>query len=95
IPPAIAEQLEIDAKYRSYVERQDADVAAYRKDEALALPDDLAYDRIGGLSAEVREKLEKARPATLGAAARIPGMTPAAVMALLLHVRRGGWRRSA
>ncbi len=95
VSPAIAGQLEIDAKYRSYVERQDADVAAYRKDEALALPDDLAYDRIGGLSAEVREKLEKARPATLGAAARIPGMTPAAVMALLLHVRRGGWRRSA
>ena len=95
ITPSIAGQLEIDAKYRSYVERQDSDVAAYRKDEALVIPQDIAYDRIGGLSAEVREKLEKARPATLGAAARIPGITPAAVMSLLVHVRRGGWRRSA
>jgi tRNA uridine 5-carboxymethylaminomethyl modification enzyme len=95
IAPAIVEQLEIDAKYRSYLDRQDADVAAYRKDEALALPEDIAYDRIGGLSTEVREKLEATRPATLGAAARIPGVTPVAIMALLLHVRRGGWRRSA
>jgi tRNA uridine 5-carboxymethylaminomethyl modification enzyme len=61
----------------------------------LVLPDDLDYGGIGGLSAEVREKLEKARPASLGAAARIPGVTPAAVTALLLHVKRGGWRRSA
>ncbi len=95
IVPAIAGQLEIDAKYRAYLDRQDADVAAYRKDESLAMPDDIDYRAIGGLSTEVREKLERARPASLGAAARIPGITPAAVTALLLHVKRGGWRRSA
>ncbi len=95
IAPAIAGQLEIDAKYRAYLDRQDADVAAYRKDESLAMPDDIDYRAIGGLSTEVREKLERARPASLGAAARIPGITPAAVTALLLHVKRGGWRRSA
>jgi tRNA uridine 5-carboxymethylaminomethyl modification enzyme len=95
IASGIVEQIEIDAKYRSYLERQDADVAAYRKDESLALPEDIAYDRIGGLSTEVREKLKASRPTTLGAAARIPGVTPAAVMALLLHVRRGGWRKTA
>jgi tRNA uridine 5-carboxymethylaminomethyl modification enzyme len=95
IPPAIAAQLEIDAKYRAYLDRQEADVAAFRKDESLALPDDIDYSGIGGLSTEVREKLDRARPASLGAAARIPGVTPAAVTALLLHVKRGGWRRSA
>jgi tRNA uridine 5-carboxymethylaminomethyl modification enzyme len=95
IPAPIAEQIEIDAKYRSYLERQEADIASYRKDEALAIPDELDYAAIGGLSTEVRQKLATARPATLGAAARIPGVTPAAVMALLVHVRRGGWRRSA
>jgi tRNA uridine 5-carboxymethylaminomethyl modification enzyme len=88
LAPAIAEQLEIEAVYAGYLVRQDADIAAFRRDEALTLPTDLAYDRIGGLSNEVREKLTRARPATLGAAGRIPGMTPAALTALLRHVRR-------
>jgi tRNA uridine 5-carboxymethylaminomethyl modification enzyme len=86
--PAIAEQIEIDGKYAGYLDRQDADIRAFRKDEALALPDDLDVDNIGSLSAEVRQKLRQARPATLGAAARLPGMTPAALVALLRHVRR-------
>jgi len=86
--PDIAEQLEIDARYAGYVERQEADIRAFRKDEALQLAADLDYDSVGSLSAEVRAKLREARPASLGAAARIPGVTPAALVALLKHVRR-------
>ncbi|MBP2300393.1 tRNA uridine 5-carboxymethylaminomethyl modification enzyme [Azospirillum picis] len=88
IAPEIAEQLEIDGKYAGYLGRQEADIRAFRKDEALALPEDLDVDGIGSLSAEVRQKLRQSRPATLGAAARIPGMTPAALVALLRHVKR-------
>jgi tRNA uridine 5-carboxymethylaminomethyl modification enzyme len=88
IRPDVAEQLEIDAVYRGYLDRQAADIAAYRRDEALTLPEDLDYRAIGGLSAEARQKLDVARPATLGAAGRIPGVTPAALTALLRHVRR-------
>ena len=71
IPPDIAEQLEIDARYAGYLDRQEADIRAFRRDEALVLPADLDYDRVGSLSTEVRQKLTAARPATLGAAARI------------------------
>ena len=88
IGPAIAEQLEIDARYAGYVERQEADIRAFRKEEALQLAADLDYDSIGSLSTEIRGKLRDARPASLGAAARIPGVTPAALIALLRHVRR-------
>ena len=85
----IAEQIEIDALYAGYLARQDADVAAFRRDEALGLPDGLDYRAIGGLSTEVCEKLYQARPETLGAAARISGVTPAAIVAILRHVKRG------
>jgi tRNA uridine 5-carboxymethylaminomethyl modification enzyme len=86
--PAIADQLEIDAKYTVYLERQAADVAAYRRDEALVLPDDLDYGEISGLSNEVRQKLGAARPRTLGQAGRLDGMTPAALTQLASHLRR-------
>jgi tRNA uridine 5-carboxymethylaminomethyl modification enzyme len=86
--PDIAEQIEIDGRYAGYLARQEADIRAYRRDEALQLPDSLNYDRVGALSAEVRSKLKAARPATLGAAARLSGITPAALVALLRHVRR-------
>ena len=88
LPPTIAEQLEIDGKYAGYLGRQEGDIRAYRKDEALVLPNDLDVDAIGSLSTEVRQKLRAARPSTLGAAARIPGMTPAALVTLLRHVKR-------
>ena len=88
IRPEIAEQAEIDALYAGYLERQERDIAAYRRDEALLLPADLDYRTVGSLSAELREKLDRARPATLGAAARISGVTPAALTALLRHVKR-------
>jgi tRNA uridine 5-carboxymethylaminomethyl modification enzyme len=88
IPRDIAEQLEIDARYSGYLDRQARDIAAFRRDEALTLSDALDYAEIGGLSAEVRGKLAAARPATLGAAARISGVTPAALVALLQYVKR-------
>jgi tRNA uridine 5-carboxymethylaminomethyl modification enzyme len=86
--PDVAEQLEIEARYAGYLERQEADIRAFRRDESLELPEDIDYAAIGSLSTEVRSKLERARPATLGAAARISGVTPAAITALLRHVRR-------
>jgi tRNA uridine 5-carboxymethylaminomethyl modification enzyme len=95
IAPDIAEQLEIDARYAGYIDRQSADILAFRRDEALLLPDDLDYDAIGSLSSEIRLKLSAARPATLGAASRISGVTPAALVALLKYVRRGELRASA
>src|SRR5215469_15778480 len=88
LPPAIAEQLEIDGRYAGYLDRQEADIQAFRRDEALELPVGLDYGAIGALSAECRAKLAAVRPATLGQAGRIPGMTPAALTALLRHVRR-------
>jgi tRNA uridine 5-carboxymethylaminomethyl modification enzyme len=88
IAPVIAEQLEIDARYSGYLDRQARDIAAFRRDEALALPDALDYTAVGGLSAEIQGKLAVARPATLGAASRISGVTPAALVALLQHVKR-------
>jgi tRNA uridine 5-carboxymethylaminomethyl modification enzyme len=86
--PKIACQMKIEATYESYIERQDADVAALRRDAGLAIPEDFDYDTIPGLSAEVRLKLTRARPASLGQAARISGITPAAITVLLAHIRR-------
>jgi tRNA uridine 5-carboxymethylaminomethyl modification enzyme len=87
LAPEIAEQISIESRYAAYLERQRGDIEALRRDEALRLPAGLDYDGIGGLSNEVREKLDRARPVSLGAASRIPGITPAAVTALLRHVR--------
>jgi tRNA uridine 5-carboxymethylaminomethyl modification enzyme len=91
----IVEQMEIGARYAGYLERQDLDVRAFRRDEALEIPADLDFDLVGGLSTEVRVKLFKARPATLGAASRVSGVTPAALVALLGHVRKRHDRLSA
>ena len=95
VPQEIGEQLEIDARYAGYLERQEADIRAFRKDEALELPNELDYGSVGSLSAEIRSKLQEAKPATLGAAARISGVTPAALIALLKHVRRRESRSAA
>jgi tRNA uridine 5-carboxymethylaminomethyl modification enzyme len=88
VPAAISAQVEIEAHYAGYLDRQQADIDAFRRDEALELPMDLEYDQMTGFSNEVREKLKHHSPATLGAAARIPGITPAALTILLAHVRR-------
>ncbi|MBL6951965.1 MAG: tRNA uridine-5-carboxymethylaminomethyl(34) synthesis enzyme MnmG [Alphaproteobacteria bacterium] len=95
IPDPIAAQVEIEAHYASYLGRQQADIEAYRRDEALELPSDLNYDHVVGFSNEVREKLKAHGPATLGAAGRIPGITPAALTVLLAYVRRGKRRAVA
>jgi tRNA uridine 5-carboxymethylaminomethyl modification enzyme len=87
-PATVREQLEIDAAYAGYLDRQAADAAAFRRDEDLQLAPDLDYGVLGGLSNEVREKLLAVRPLTLGQAARIEGVTPGALTALLAHVRR-------
>jgi tRNA uridine 5-carboxymethylaminomethyl modification enzyme len=84
----IAEQLTIDALYEGYLSRQRADIAAFRRDEALELPAAIDYAAIGSLSTEVKQKLLAHRPTNLGQAARISGVTPAALVALLKHVRR-------
>ena len=83
----IAEQLEIDSQYAGYLDRQDADILAFRKDEELRLPDALDYAAIRGLSTEAATKLGRIRPATLGQAARIDGVTPAALTLVLAHAR--------
>jgi tRNA uridine 5-carboxymethylaminomethyl modification enzyme len=86
--PVVAEQIEIDARYAGYLDRQEADIRALRRDDALMLPADLDYASVGSLSTEIRLALTKSRPATLGAASRLPGVTPAALAALLRHVKR-------
>ena len=88
-PDEVREQVVIDAGYANYLDRQSLDAEALRTEEALTLPLDLDYGVIGGLSNEVREKLTRVQPMTLGQAGRIEGMTPGALTALLAHVKRG------
>jgi tRNA uridine 5-carboxymethylaminomethyl modification enzyme len=87
IAPDVAEQLEIEGRYAGYLERQEADIRAFRREEMLRLPEDLDYAAIGSLSNEIRDKLARIRPMTLGQAGRISGVTPAALTALLRHIR--------
>jgi tRNA uridine 5-carboxymethylaminomethyl modification enzyme len=94
LAPDVIEQLEIDAHYAGYLQRQEADILSFRKDEGLLLPENLDYAAITGLSIEMREILSRAKPATLGQAARLSGVTPAALTVLLGHVRRGDHRRA-
>jgi len=88
LPVPVAEQLAFDALYAGYLHRQEADIIAFKKDESLSLPADLDYAAITGLSNEVRSKLIDARPATLGQAGRIEGVTPAALALLLAWVKK-------
>ncbi|MBT4939134.1 MAG: tRNA uridine-5-carboxymethylaminomethyl(34) synthesis enzyme MnmG, partial [Rhodospirillaceae bacterium] len=88
LSPVIAEQIEIMGLYSGYMDRQETDIRAFRNDESLLIPDDVDFKLIGGLSNEICAKLEATRPTTLGAAARISGVTPAALTALLGYVRR-------
>jgi tRNA uridine 5-carboxymethylaminomethyl modification enzyme len=92
LPPKIVAQLEIDAKYDVYLSRQAADIAAYRGDEGLELPEGLDYSQLRGLSNEVRQKLNSTRPRTIGQAARMDGVTPAALTLLVAHLKRHGRR---
>ncbi|MDO8597883.1 MAG: tRNA uridine-5-carboxymethylaminomethyl(34) synthesis enzyme MnmG, partial [Sulfuricaulis sp.] len=84
----VADQLEIQAKYAGYIERQQEEIALHRHHEETALPQDFDYHHVRGLSVEVRQKLVSHRPATLGQAGRLSGITPAAISLLLVHLRR-------
>jgi tRNA uridine 5-carboxymethylaminomethyl modification enzyme len=87
--PGVAEQVEIAAKYQGYIDRQNDEVDRQREQETLRLPADIDYSLFTGLSMEVRQRLQKARPETLGQAARLQGITPAAISVLLVYAKRG------
>ncbi|MFN3311713.1 MAG: tRNA uridine-5-carboxymethylaminomethyl(34) synthesis enzyme MnmG, partial [Thermomonas sp.] len=86
--PKVAEQVEIEAKYAGYLERQREEIARQQRNEATAIPDGFDYAQVRGLSAEVLQKLQQVRPQTVGQAQRIPGVTPAAISLLLVHLER-------
>jgi len=88
VPPRVRETLRVEARYAGYLDRQRVDIRAFRSEEGLHLPADLDFEALPGLSNEVRERLADARPASLGAAARLPGMTPAALTLLYRHARK-------
>jgi tRNA uridine 5-carboxymethylaminomethyl modification enzyme len=88
IPIALAERLKTDAVYAVYLERQEADVAALRRDEAVRLPTTMDFSSLSGLSRELCQKLDSIRPETIGQAARIEGMTPAGIALLLAHLHK-------
>ncbi len=95
IPAKVAIQLEVDARYACYVDRQAQDVEALRRDEAAAIPLDFDYDGLSSLSGEMRQKLVQQRPSTLAQAGRMEGMTPAALLLILSHLKARSKRRSA
>jgi tRNA uridine 5-carboxymethylaminomethyl modification enzyme len=88
LDPTIAMHLEIDAKYDVYVTRQNEDIEALRRDESLKLGEGIDYAVVTGLSNEARQRLEAGRPATIGQASRMDGITPAALTLLIAHLRR-------
>ncbi len=94
IEPEILKQVERDSLYKNYIDRQQKDVEALKKDEAWTIPADFSYSKLEGLSNELRSKLENVRPRTLAQAGRIGGMTPAALTLILAHIRRGERRRA-
>ncbi|MGH8217882.1 MAG: tRNA uridine-5-carboxymethylaminomethyl(34) synthesis enzyme MnmG, partial [Steroidobacteraceae bacterium] len=93
LPAQVQLQVEVRAKYAGYIERQHAEIERQRLSEEMPLPADLDYAAITGLSTEARQRLAEARPATLGQAARVPGVTPAAVSVLLVHLKKRSFRR--
>ena len=86
----VAEQVEIKTKYAGYIDRQQEEIARLRASEDTRLPDDIEYSSISGLSKEIQGKLGQTRPETLGQASRIPGVTPAAISLLLIHLKKRG-----
>ena len=95
LAPEIAEQLSVDARYAVYLSRQENDIAAFRKEESIVIPKSFAYASIAGLSTELRMKLERQRPGSLGQASRLDGMTPAALLLLLAHLKKDARRKRA
>ena len=91
----IDNQVEIDAHYMGYLQRQSKDISSFQKDESLLIPESIKYDRLSGLSNEIKSKLIKVKPKTLGQAIRIDGVTPAAIIILLSHIRKLRYKASA
>jgi tRNA uridine 5-carboxymethylaminomethyl modification enzyme len=87
--PKVSEQVEIQAKYQGYIDRQHAEIKSNELNEAQRLPENLDYREVRGLSIEVQQKLNQHQPETVGQAARISGITPAAISLLLVHLKRG------
>jgi len=88
IDPSVAEQVEIQAKYAGYIERQREEIERHLRHEETKLPEDMQYEQVSGLSIEVQQKLTAQRPATVGQAGRVPGVTPAAISLLLVHLKK-------
>jgi tRNA uridine 5-carboxymethylaminomethyl modification enzyme len=88
LPAQVRMQIEVRAKYAGYIERQQDEIERHQRNEETRLPDDLDYLQVSGLSHEVRQKLGEARPATVGQASRVPGVTPAAISLLLVHLKK-------
>lgn len=95
IPGQVRAQIEVHAKYSGYIERQQDEIERQRRNEETRLPEDLDYLQVAGLSHEVRQKLSEARPATLGQAARLPGITPAAISILMVHLKKRSMKSRA
>jgi len=91
----VQQQLEVQAKYSGYIERQEREIAKHAKQESLRLPEDIDYETVDGLSNEARQKLAAARPTTLGQASRLEGMTPSAVSLLLVHLKKRQLKKTA
>jgi len=86
--PKVAEQIEIQVRYAGYLDRQNDDIERRQRHENLPIANDIDYDNVRGLSSEAREKLKQVRPGTIGQASRIPGMTPAAISILMVHLKK-------
>ncbi len=91
----IAQQLDVEAKYSGYIDRQEREIASQAKQESLMLPEDLNYKEIQGLSNESRQRLIEARPKTLGQASRLEGMTSSAVSLILIYLKKRQLKKSA
>ena len=91
----VIEQIEIEAKYLGYLDRQRADISDFKKEEGLKIPKNINYNYVGSLSNEIIEKLSKITPPTLGAASRVSGVTPAAIIAILRYIKKNKNKKAA
>ena len=92
---SIDNQVVIDAHYMGYLQRQSKDISSFKKDESVIIPEGIKYDSLSGLSNEIKSKLIKVRPKSLGQAIRIDGMTPAAIIIILSHIKKLRYKASA
>ena len=94
-PRSIENQVVTDAHYMGYLDRQDKDIESFKKDEAVIIPEGIDYEKLSGLSNEIKSKLLQVKPKTLGQAIRIDGVTPAAIIILLSHIKKLRYKATA